>query len=89
MAKIDQYLMRGRGGKGVIAIKASERNGAVVGAVQVGVDDDVMLITNKGILVRTPVEGISTVGRNTQGVGLIRLNKGEALVGLERIVDIE
>lgn len=88
--KIDEYPLRKKqGSKGVIAIKTSERNGAVVGAVQVGADDDVMLITDKGTLVRTPVAGISTVGRNTQGVNLIKLNQEENLVGLARIIEIE
>ncbi|MEK8018492.1 MAG: DNA gyrase subunit A [Candidatus Parabeggiatoa sp.] len=85
---IDDYPAKGRGGKGVIAIKTSERNGKVIGAVQVEDDDDIMLISNRGTLVRTPVTGISIVSRNTQGVNLIRLKEQEQLVGLERIVDL-
>lgn len=85
---IDEYPTKGRGGKGVIAIKTSERNGEVVGAIQVEDNDDVMLISNKGTLVRTPVNGISVVSRNTQGVGLIRLAEGEQLVGIERVVEL-
>ncbi|RKZ46434.1 MAG: DNA gyrase subunit A [Candidatus Parabeggiatoa sp. nov. 3] len=85
---IDDYPAKGRGGKGVIAIKTSERNGKVVGAVQVEDDDDIMLISNRGTLVRTPVTGISVVSRNTQGVNLIRLKGDEQLVGLDRIVDL-
>jgi len=84
---IEDYPVKGRGGKGVIAIKTSERNGKVVGAVQVEDDDDIVLISNRGTLVRTPVAGISVVSRNTQGVYLIRLRKGEQLVGVDRILD--
>jgi DNA gyrase subunit A len=83
----EEYAVKGRGGQGVIAIKTSERNGEVVGAVQVKEDDDIMLISNRGTLVRTRVSGISIVSRNTQGVNLIRLAEGEQLVGLERVVD--
>jgi len=86
---IDSYSVHGRGGKGMIAIKTSERNGKVIGAVQVSEDDDIMLISNRGTLVRTPVNGVSVVSRNTQGVNLITLGEGETLVGLERIVDFE
>jgi DNA gyrase subunit A len=85
---IEDYPTKGRGGKGVIAIKTSERNGQVIGAVQVEDDDDIMLISNRGTLVRTPVNGISVVSRNTQGVNLIRLKEDEQLVGLDRIVDL-
>ena len=70
---------------GVIDIKTSDRNGPVIGAVQVGEDDEIMLITDAGTLVRTAVSGVSTVGRNTQGVRLIRLNEGESLVELTPI----
>ncbi|MEN8219262.1 MAG: DNA gyrase subunit A [Pseudomonadota bacterium] len=84
----DYQRVKSRGGKGVIAIKTTERNGEVVGAVQVKDEDDVMLISSRGRLVRTPVEGVSVVSRNTQGVNLIRLGKGEQLVGLESILDL-
>jgi DNA gyrase subunit A len=86
---IEDYPVKGRGGKGVIAIKTSDRNGKVIGAVQVEEDDDVMLISNRGTLVRTPVNGISVVSRNTQGVNLIRLGEGEQLVSIEPVVDLE
>jgi len=86
---VDDYAVKGRGGKGVITIKTSERNGKVISAIQVEEDDDVMLISNKGTLVRTRVSEISVVGRNTQGVGLIRLNDGEQLVGIARVVELE
>jgi DNA gyrase subunit A len=86
---VDDYAIKGRGGKGVITIKTSERNGKVISAIQVEEDDDVMLISNKGTLVRTRVSEISVVGRNTQGVGLIRLNEGEQLVGIARVVELD
>ncbi len=86
---VEEYPVHGRGGQGVIAIQTSDRNGEVVGAVLVGDDDEIMLITNGGTLVRTRVAEVSVVGRNTQGVRLIKLDKGERLVGLERIVDLD
>ena len=79
------YPRKGRGGQGVIDIKTTERNGAVIGAVQVGDDDEIMLITDAGTLVRTAVGEVSTVGRNTQGVRLIRLSDDEKLVELTAI----
>ncbi len=84
---IDGYPCKGRGGQGVISIQSSERNGAVVGAVLVTDEDDLMLISNAGTLVRTPAAEISTMSRNTQGVRLIRLASDELLVGVERIVE--
>ncbi|MFK8068445.1 MAG: DNA gyrase subunit A [Gammaproteobacteria bacterium] len=85
---IAEYSVQGRGGQGLIAIQISERNGDAIGAVLVHDDDEIMLISNKGTLVRTPVEHVSVVGRNTQGVNLITLSDGEALVGIERIMDV-
>lgn len=79
---IDDYPTKGRGGKGVIAIKTSERNGQLVRAVAVTGDEDVILISDKGTLVRTPVAQIATAGRNAQGVKLIRIGEQEALVGM-------
>jgi len=79
------YPAKGRGGMGVIDIKTTERNGPVVGAVQVKDGDQIMLITDKGTLVRTAVDEVSMVGRNTQGVRLIRLGKDETLVELTAI----
>ena len=72
---------------GVIDIKTTERNGKVLGAVQVQENDEVMLITNSGTLIRTAVEGISTLGRNTQGVRLIRTSEEEKLVRVVRVVN--
>jgi DNA gyrase subunit A len=85
--KVDEFPLHGRGGQGVIAIQTSERNGNVVGAAAVGDDEEIMLISDGGTLVRTPVAGISIVGRNTQGVRLISLSKDEKLVGLEPIAE--
>ncbi len=82
---VDEYPRRGRGGQGVISIRTGERNGNVVGAVQVAEDDEIMLVTRNGTLVRTPAADVSRVGRNTQGVKLISLGDDERLVGVERI----
>ena len=82
---INEYPVYGRGGQGVIGMQASERNGKVVGAVQVCESDEIMLISDKGTLVRTRVDEVSVQGRNTQGVRLIRLRGGETLVGLEQV----
>ncbi|MGD8575355.1 MAG: DNA gyrase C-terminal beta-propeller domain-containing protein, partial [Gammaproteobacteria bacterium] len=82
---VSDYPVQGRGGQGVISIRTTDRNGDVVGAVQVADDDEVMLISNAGTLVRTEVNGISEMSRNTQGVRLIRLAEEEHLVGVERI----
>ena len=86
---IEEYPVQGRGGQGVISIQTSERNGQVVSAALVGEEDELMLVTNGGTLVRTRVKEISSVGRNTQGVKLISLSEGEKLVAAERIVDTE
>ena len=84
-----EYRVQGRGGQGIISIQTSERNGNVVGAVQVLDEHQIMLITDGGTLVRTPVKDVSIVGRNTQGVKLINLTKKEKLVGLERVLEVE
>ncbi len=81
------YPVYGRGGQGVIAIQVTERNGAVVGAVPADDNDEVMLISSGGTLVRTRVNEISVMGRNTQGVNLISLSRDEVLVGIERILE--
>ncbi|NQZ54091.1 MAG: DNA gyrase subunit A [Piscirickettsiaceae bacterium] len=86
---LEQYRVQGRGGSGIISIQTSERNGSVVGAVQVRDEHQIMLITDGGTLVRTPVKDVSIVGRNTQGVKLINLTKKEKLVGLERVLEEE
>ncbi|MBB6091934.1 DNA gyrase subunit A [Povalibacter uvarum] len=83
---VEDFPVHGRGGQGVIALQISERNGRMVGALQVRDDDEIMLISSSGTLVRTPVSDVSQQGRNTQGVRLIRLDEGDRLVGLERII---
>ena len=83
--RLEEFTQHKRGGQGLIAIQTSERNGAVVGAVLVNDNDEIMLITDGGTLVRTRVNEISVVGRNTQGVTVIRLDKGEKVVGVDRI----
>ncbi|HEU4604315.1 MAG TPA: DNA gyrase subunit A, partial [Steroidobacteraceae bacterium] len=86
LTPVEEYPVHGRGGQGVIALQTSERNGKMVGALQIKPDDEIMLISSSGTLVRTPVRDVSVQGRNTQGVRLIRLDEGDRLVGLERIV---
>ena len=82
---VTDFPVKGRGGLGVIAQQCSERNGALVGAVQVVSGEEMMLISDQGKLVRTRVDEVSQTGRNTQGVMLIRLKDEEHLVGVERI----
>ncbi|WP_460489665.1 DNA gyrase subunit A [Curvibacter fontanus] len=84
---ITEYTRHGRGTKGMIAIQQSERNGKVVAATLVHTDDEIMLITDKGVLVRTRVSEIRELGRATQGVTLIGLDEGAKLSGLQRIVE--
>jgi len=86
---VDDFPVQGRGGQGVIAIQTTERNGRTVGMSLVAEDDEVMLISSNGTLVRTGVSEISVMGRNTQGVRLIRVESGQRLVGLARIEYIE
>ncbi len=83
--RLEEFTLHKRGGQGLIAIQTSERNGAVVGAVLVNDDDEIMLITNGGTLVRTRVSEIRVMGRNTQGVTVIKPDKGEKVVGVDRI----
>jgi len=87
--KISEYPVKGRGGMGVLAIKTSERNGSVVGACLLDETSEIMLITDGGTIVRTRSTEISIVGRNTQGVRLIRLTKSERLVQIERVCETE
>ncbi|MEK9669881.1 MAG: DNA gyrase C-terminal beta-propeller domain-containing protein, partial [Gammaproteobacteria bacterium] len=82
---VSEFPCKGRGAMGVIGIQTSERNGQVVGAAQVIDDDDLLLITNGGTMVRTPCGDISVLGRNTQGVTLIRLTDGEQLVRVDAV----
>jgi len=86
---LDEYRAQARGGSGVISIKTSDRNGKVVGAIQVTDDDEMMLISNKGTLVRARAVDVSIIGRNTQGVTLINIAKGEKLVSVAKIAETE
>ena len=81
-----EYRPQSRGGKGIITIKCNDRNGAVVSTSIVADGDEVLLVTNRGKVIRTPGDGISMQGRNTQGVRIIRMRKDEVVVALERIV---
>ncbi len=83
--RVSGFSVQGRGGQGVISIQTSKRNGRVVGAIKTVGDEEVMLISNAGTLVRTPIEGISILARNTQGVTLIRLGENEQLVQIEPV----
>jgi DNA gyrase subunit A len=82
---VDEYPVQKRGGKGVITIKTSERNGKVVALLLVEEDDNVMLMTDAGKLIRIPVNGVSVISRNTQGVKLIDIEEGEVVIGAARI----
>ncbi|MEO1904762.1 MAG: DNA gyrase subunit A, partial [Methylococcales bacterium] len=86
--QLSDFPCHKRGGQGVIAIQTTERNGAVVGAVLVSDDDEIMLITDAGTLVRTRINEITVVGRNTQGVTIIKLGKKERVVGVDRIAGL-
>jgi len=86
---ISEYRVTGRGGKGIISVQANERNGQVVAAIEVVSEDEVMLITRGGIIIRTPVSGISEIGRNTQGVRLINLEPGDQLIDVARVEEKE
>ncbi|MEZ5567465.1 MAG: DNA gyrase subunit A [Halioglobus sp.] len=87
--EVAEFPTKGRGNKGVIAMQSSERNGRMVGAVQVMPGDELMLISNQGTLVRTRADEVSVQGRNTQGVRVIRTRAGERLVSVERIDEPE
>jgi DNA gyrase subunit A len=83
--RVSDFSTQGRGGQGVISIQTSKRNGQVIGAIKTIDDEEVMLISNAGTLVRTPIEDISVLARNTQGVTLIRLGENEKLVQIEPV----
>jgi DNA gyrase subunit A len=86
---VNEYRLQTRGGSGTISIKTSDRNGKVVGAIQVNDTDEMMLISNKGTLVRTRASDVSIIGRNTQGVKLINIVKKEVLVSVAKIIETE
>ncbi len=83
------YPIQGRGGKGVITMKTSKKIGKMIALKEVVDNDDLMIITQKGVLIRQPVKNISTIGRNTQGVKLIRLDDGDCIAGVTRVVKNE
>jgi len=87
--KVDDYRLINRGGKGVINIKTSERNGKVAGIKSVSDKDDLIFVTQKGILIRTSAQDISTIGRNTQGLRLMRLNPGDKVISVAKVVGDE
>jgi DNA gyrase subunit A len=84
---VDEYPIRNRGGKGVITIKTTERNGMMVAIVLATDEDDLMLITDRGKIIRTPVRDISVIGRNTQGVRLIAMEPGERVITAARLAE--
>ena len=85
----DEFSTQKRGGKGVIAIQTSKRNGNLIGANQVSPGDEVMFISTSGNLIRTRTDDISVIGRNTQGVRLIRLSEDDNLLGMEKVISVE
>jgi DNA gyrase subunit A len=85
LTSVEEFPVHGRGGQGVIAMQTSERNGQLVAAAQVATTDELMLMASNGTLVRTRASDISILGRNTQGVRLIRLDEGERLIGVEAV----
>ena len=88
LTPLEDFPLHGRGGQGVIALQTTERNGRTVAALQLQADQEIMLISSNGTLVRTGVSEISIVGRNTQGVRLIRLDDGERLTGVEGVASL-
>ncbi|MBW2483793.1 MAG: DNA gyrase subunit A, partial [Deltaproteobacteria bacterium] len=88
-SSVDEYRLQKRGGKGIIAIKASERNGKIIGAMQVVEDDEVMLIASSGKIIRINMQNIRVIGRNTQGVRLINLKSGEKVVAMDMVASEE
>ena len=86
---MDEYRAQARGGSGVISIKTSDRNGQVVGAIQVTDEDEMMLISDKGTLVRARAADVSVIGRNTQGVTLINIAEDEKLVSVAKIAETD
>lgn len=86
---ISDYPIQGRGGKGVITIKTTERNGKVIGIAQISDEDEVMMVTAEGKIIRVKVKGIPIMGRNTQGVKLIEMDPGDKLVSITKVVEKE
>ena len=87
--EIDEYRVTDRGGKGIITIKTTDRNGPLVAIKEVVDADELMIITKNGKVIRMPIANVSMIGRNTQGVRLIRLDEGDAVVGVAHVVKEE
>ena len=85
----DEYRIQTRGGSGIITIKVSDRNGPMVGVMQVTDEDDIMLVTDGGKVIRSRAKEISTIGRNTQGVRLINLGTGEKVVTVAKLAEAD
>ena len=86
---LKDFRITGRGGQGVISMQCTDRNGHIIGAIQVQDGEEVMLISDQGTLVRTRIDEISVMSRNTQGVTLIKVQEGEKLVGVARVEEPE
>jgi DNA gyrase subunit A len=86
---MDEYRLQSRGGKGIITMKTTDKTGRVIGVQQVTEDDQLMLVTNAGKIIRLRIKDIRVIGRNTQGVRLIDLEEGERVVSLARVVEKE
>ena len=84
---VEEYPVRNRGGKGVFTIKTSERNGQAIGALQVVDEDEIMMVTNSGKIIRTYMKNVRVIGRNTQGVNLFKLAEGERVVAVDRVAE--
>ncbi len=85
-SELAEYRVQKRGGKGIITLKKTEKTGGIVALKEVIPDDELMMITRHGVIIRVPVEGISVIGRNTQGVRVINLDPGDLLVDVARVV---
>jgi len=87
--EMEEYRLQSRGGKGIITMKTTDKTGRVVGVQQVTEEDQLMLISNKGKIIRMRIKDIRIIGRNTQGVRLIELEEGERVVSLARLAEKE
>ena len=87
--ELSDYRVQGRGGSGTITIKTTDRNGVVVGAMQVADTDDLMIVTDKGKVIRSHAKDVAVIGRNTQGVRLISLEEGEKVVSIAKLAEKE
>jgi len=87
--ELAEYRIQGRGGSGIITIQTTDRNGKVVGAMQIADTDDIMMVTNKGKVIRTHAKHVGLIGRNTQGVRLISLEKDEKLISIAKLAEKE